>query len=276
LPPLVDGAPLTPRGSGIDQLQYLPAEPFAPGPHELVVRAVRDGSYNLPPQTNESRLSFTVASDLAVGGAVNVDSVRFYPAYDGDQKIDNPPVGREVEDCASQAVPLTPGCDDSRVFGGYPRIGYRAEGNPIVYVTGDTLFPSRCTTVGSEAIEPTDPGDFSVTTVLATGLDASRGYDADIEIQNAEGSERVPSACSLGSGAPAESLVAPAGVLLGALADAPPPRALPGKVVPPGPRRPHGDAGSWHETCGGHHVGRKCQSVPTHVVCDRRRRRPRG
>jgi hypothetical protein len=213
----VDGIPLAPLGSGIDQLQYVPAEPFAPGPHELVVRAVRDGSYGLPPQTNERRLAFTVASDVPVAGVVNVDSVRFYPAFDGEERIDNPPVGRDMEDCSAQAVPLTPRCDDSGSFEGYQRVGYRAEGNPIAYVTGDTLFPANCTTLWSEALEPTDPGDFSVTTVLATGLEASRGYGGDIEIRNPAGSERSESACSLGGGKRSGSLAAPACALLGAL-----------------------------------------------------------
>jgi hypothetical protein len=213
----VDGTPLTALGSGINQLQYVPAEPFVPGPHELVVTAVRDGSYGLSPQTNEKRLAFTVANDLPVAGTVNVDSVRFYPAYDGDEMIDNPPVGREVEDCSLQAVPLTSRCDDFGGFQGYLRVGYRAEGNPIAYVTGQTLFPASCATLWSETIEPTDPGDFSVTTVLATGIEASRGYGGDIELRNPATSERIESGCSFGSGTRTACLAAPAAALLGAL-----------------------------------------------------------
>jgi len=213
----VDGNPLDPLGSGIDRLQYAPAEPFAPGPHELVVRAVRDGSYGLPPQTNELRLPFSVANDLPVTGAVNVDSVRFYPAYDGDEKLDNPPVGREMEDCSLQGVPLTQRCNDTYISEGYQRVAYRAEGDPIAYVTGDTLFPASCATLWSETTEPTDPGDFSVTTVLATGLESSRGYTGDIDIRSPDGAEPITSACSLGSGAGAGSRAAPVGALLGAL-----------------------------------------------------------
>lgn len=213
----VDGAPLTPLGSGIDRLQYAPAEPFAPGPHELVVRAVRDGSFGLRPQTNELHVPFSVANGLPVAGAVNVDSVRFYPAYDGDEKLDNPPVGRELEDCSLQGVPLTQRCDDTYISEGYQRVAYRAQGNPIAYVTGDTLFPASCATLWSETSQPTDPGDFSVTTVLATGLESSRGYTGDIEIRSPGGSEPITSACSLASGTRAGSRAVPVGALLGAL-----------------------------------------------------------
>jgi hypothetical protein len=175
----LDGVELFPVGSSlVERAQYVPPTPLAAGEHEL--RWTFSEGINQLGQSSQT-LRFRASPSAALPGTATpvadafIEAVTEYPILGGPDGLRSPPP-EEYDRCLIAPIGLSSACDDSGGGGYLSRLELVGEGQPLAYLTNNSLVDARCQVSWQSSAD-----EYWVAAVLPTGLGPVNTYSEPVE-----------------------------------------------------------------------------------------------